>query len=1140
MSATYLQQHSVQPRGWSFTFSPKPRPSVLLLPYVQIADIASLLPTQRDRHALTLVHPIWTPAANDVLWRQPWLDLESGPERFRRFLDTIGQGQTGTRVRSLKLVVGKDEVTPYGRKIDLGISEAPPKHETMRNSTLANPELIVHICRLCPGLTELAIYGYRLSASQILECTSSWLPHLRSLRIVGTSQDVSRVVGKLVQRLDSLILEDVMEMKDMEFGMLTLKAVTLRQLEIQVSGFSAPALVSGISRMRGLRSLTLRGAAGIDDVTIEHFGERLGGLTRLKLEGVDFGAEAVAHLLEHLLKLNELEIIHGFPAEQKPRRAIRQHKMIRRSLPSKHSLESLTLRGMPVEDKDVLFFMTACGHLNHLSLIECDKVTNEIADILNETSNLLRRLCLCRCVKITGELCSKLQRQGCPLLEHFSIIFAGSTQQTQAQLTARTIARLQVSLPNLRSFVLGGLRGLAAAWFSSYGEHIGVDADGSQIYGFNHNALKQVREQCYPVHSDDEGLYLTFAELKLLANEFGVSYNNLEDALHRVKGMGMQPANRSTNAYEQRGVDRQVEDVEMIDLEPMEISEDAPIPGEEAPIPAAEYEQIMRSVSHRDTNGVPQGSKTGISQKNATDTSRPKEKADAEEPWDPSILETRKWSPLPVNLTRPAKVKSTAKAPRFFEVRQEGWGDGTVKPMPPHTPMVNKQANGKPNGNHVDFDSQFPPLAVDVDKRQTSISTIDTSTSSIKRKNKRNTYQHSSDDASDEASGNTDSEGFVKDYLLESRVLTAPLTAASEQTVRDQVKHREAPSEMPKAIPASQQNFDQTAPEHPGNPRWKSRDEWLTTGNAKLALEYPDDDVVREARNSHRSVTQAAAEGWGPYSPEGRDEEMEVIDEKLLEAERRKVIAPAQSSTGTGSPDLVRLSDPQSSTQAPSVRLNDIAGSRREQTSSSPSTVSHNRDDVRGLDLLDKSSTATQTSQSPSRSKPAENMKSTSQQEAVPQSNTGHAIQPTAEEPEKVECVPDVLAATVNESANSPAVLSDPYDGVIPRDMQEPFSSSNSAPPTQDKARAAKVQSTSNKVIANLKFNISDGSLQKLVLFEHSNPSEEAKLFCKQWGLMEVQDAVIHVAESEHKKACNKLNAKRERERKRALLAATT
>ncbi|KAI8394008.1 uncharacterized protein BYT42DRAFT_542187 [Radiomyces spectabilis] len=354
-----------------------------------------------DKWEACRIHPHWVAAATTVLWEAPQFPR---PQSFRLFLDIIrSKRRLALSVRHLSLCIQPLCPSPTGNWPAL--TDIIDRHAKMRESTLASPQIILTLARLCEKLEQLTVYGWQLEPV-CMEQMASFLPNLHALHIVGYNAEAPPFTlgSKHLTRLQSLRLDGISSLSLQFMNALSTRGQHLKHLHLSLAGMplaAFSALCNG--GLLNLTSVTLTEASHVRDTHIEWLIRASPNLCKIVLCGVRYlTIQTLFSALELCPFLSELEIHAMADAEPLPLTSHRIEEQ--RTDVASETLNKLVLENFYVSEDDLRYLAFHSTSLRTLALHNCGQPSDRSLGYLLRATSSLYTLHLSRCPRITSAI----------------------------------------------------------------------------------------------------------------------------------------------------------------------------------------------------------------------------------------------------------------------------------------------------------------------------------------------------------------------------------------------------------------------------------------------------------------------------------------------------------------------------------------------------------------------------------------------------------------------------------------------------------------------------------------------------------------------------------------------------------------
>ncbi|KAJ2961103.1 hypothetical protein NQZ79_g3665 [Umbelopsis isabellina] len=514
---------------WSFELE-SPYIPALELPYSVIACICKHLPTQGDRQRACLIHPIWSPAATDSLWQEP---VFSNAAAFQGFYKTVHAfKRLALRVHTLNII--HDSHRNASDTIKLS---SLPQHR-LRESTLAKPEVVIALTRLCENVQSLKIYGWHIRAGH-LEKLSTALQGLKHLTIIGSNESLisasSSSFRNLLTRLVTLRLDGVTNINAGFVDLLERRCQQLETLQLGVQdlgpdGFEALTLGKLL-----VKELILTDCSPLEDSHILELAITFPMLESLILiDAEKLTGEALVNIFEHCRNLRKLDIRNNRQRNSsKPAKAQTGQKELKAFVKSE-KLRELTIHGLNLDTITVQTTLYGHHSLQRLWLQTCHELCDDDFRLICQSSHCLEYVKLVDCPGLTGRALS-------------AVIKSHESKAISVQLTKCGMIIPQ-HLKHFCQAVLGCTykkliisqdKGLISSDYASFAGEL-VDTQ-EPVYIFDKQALNNLAQsQIIDGNDDGENLIsqrtytLDRKQVAMVAEYLGISSQQLRAAISKV------------------------------------------------------------------------------------------------------------------------------------------------------------------------------------------------------------------------------------------------------------------------------------------------------------------------------------------------------------------------------------------------------------------------------------------------------------------------------------------------------------------------------------------------------------------------------------------------------------------------------
>ncbi|KAJ1928220.1 Nonsense-mediated mRNA decay protein 5 [Tieghemiomyces parasiticus] len=395
------------------------------------ADLLSLARTARSFETYAL----------EYLWRRPAI---SSPTGFGRFLTAVTRARhRAPCVRTLNLTVPRAHPLVVSTddsfiELDAGDLFAPvgrsrqAVHRQVRDSMLADPNMILALVRACENLRALTIYGHCLDDRNLL-ALASLCPQLRRLAIIGGPRLGSPALARAVCQLPHLRALDLDLDVPLAGHLAALAAISGALLDRLV--VTAPDLVGDqvttlLAQHPALRTLAVAPVASLNSDHLASWTHTHSHLRSLTLTGGTVDIIALSAIMEHCPQLRHLDLRREASAGPDPAE-------VDWMMPACANLEALVVDNVAVTDNVLLTLANACPRVRVLGLRDSAAVTDEGVGHVAENVVRLETLSIVRCSGVTDASLTFLRRHQASHLRHV-IIEACALQSAAAveQFTA--------------------------------------------------------------------------------------------------------------------------------------------------------------------------------------------------------------------------------------------------------------------------------------------------------------------------------------------------------------------------------------------------------------------------------------------------------------------------------------------------------------------------------------------------------------------------------------------------------------------------------------------------------------------------------------------------------------------------------
>ncbi|KAG2183590.1 hypothetical protein INT43_006596 [Umbelopsis isabellina] len=387
---------------WSFELE-SPYIPALELPYSVIACICKHLPTQGDRQRACLIHPIWSPAATDSLWKEP---VFSNAAAFQGFYKTVHVfKRLALRVHTLNIIHDSNRNASNTIKLS-----SLPQHN-LRESTLAKPEVVIALTRLCENVQSLKIYGWHIRAGH-LERLGTALHDLKHLTIIGSNEalmSASSSFRTLLTRLATLKLDGVTNINAGFVDLLERRCQQLETLQLGVQdlgpdGFEALTLGKLL-----VKELILTDCSPLEDSHILELAIAFPMLESLVIiDAEKLTGEALVNVFEHCRHLRKLDIRNNSQKiASSPAKAQSGRKELKTFIKSE-DLRELTIHGVNLDTITVQTTLYGHHNLHRLWLQTCHELCDDDLRLICQSSHCLEYVKVVDCPGLTGRALSTM------------------------------------------------------------------------------------------------------------------------------------------------------------------------------------------------------------------------------------------------------------------------------------------------------------------------------------------------------------------------------------------------------------------------------------------------------------------------------------------------------------------------------------------------------------------------------------------------------------------------------------------------------------------------------------------------------------------------------------------------------------
>lgn len=513
---------------WSFELE-SPYIPALELPYSVIASICKHLPTQGDKQRACLIHPTWSPAATDSLWQEP---VFSNAAAFQRFYKTVHAfKRLALRVHTLNII--HDSKRNASDTIKLS---SLPQHK-LRESTLAKPEVVIALARLCENVQSLKIYGWHIGAGH-LERLSTSLHGLKHLTIIGSNESLisaSSSFRNLLTRLATLRLDGVTNINAGFIDLLERRCQQLETLQLGVKDLGADGFAALTLGRLQLKELILTDCSPLEDSHILELAIAFPMLENLVIiDAEKLTGEALVNIFEHCRDLRKLDIRNNSQNTSSSSANAQSGQKELKTLIKSEDLRELTLHGVNLDTITVQTTLYGHHNLQRLWLQTCHELGDDDFRLICQSSQCLEYVKLVDCPGLSGRALSAMVKPHESKVVNVQLTKCGMiTPQHLKQFSQAALG-----CP-LKSLIISQDKELISQEYANFAGEL-VDTQ-EPVYIFDKQALDNLAQsQISDGNDDGENLIsqrtytLDRKQVAMVAEHLGISSQQLRAAISKV------------------------------------------------------------------------------------------------------------------------------------------------------------------------------------------------------------------------------------------------------------------------------------------------------------------------------------------------------------------------------------------------------------------------------------------------------------------------------------------------------------------------------------------------------------------------------------------------------------------------------